>query len=391
MKEPLSVYIHIPFCVRKCRYCDFFSAPCGDGQRAAYAAALIREIREYPLLPDDPAAEESGKYDVVSVYIGGGTPSVLKTKETESILAAVFDRFGITDPEQCEITMEVNPGTVGREDLHALRQAGINRLSIGIQSFNDDELALLGRIHTAAGACAALDAAAKAGFENISLDLIGALPGQTLDSYMSSVRRAVSFRPQHISVYSLIIEPGTEFCAMLEDGRLPELPDEDTERQMAHECQRYLEENGYRRYEISNYSRPGYMSRHNSGYWTGRQYRGFGAGASSLIGNTRFSSEADTDGYIRAVNAGERIPCTSEHLSTEDRMEEFMFLGLRMRDGISAKDFESLFGCSLDTVYGNVLKQQEEKGLIIRCNDRVMLTDYGTDVSNRVMAQFLLD
>ena len=391
MKEPLSVYIHIPFCVRKCRYCDFFSAPCGDTQRKAYTAALVREIREYPLLPEDPAYAESGKYDIVSVYIGGGTPSVLKTEETESILAAVFDRFGITDPGQCEITMEINPGTVTPEDLHALRQAGINRLSVGVQSFNDSELALLGRIHTAADACAALDAAKRAGFENISLDLIGALPGQTMPEYMYSVKRAVSLKPQHISVYSLIIEPGTVFAGMLEENRLPELPDEDTERQMAYDCQRYLEENGYRRYEISNYSLPGYMSRHNTGYWTLRQYRGFGAGASSLVGETRFTAAADTDGYIRAVNAGEKIPCTTEHLTQKDRMEEFMFLGLRMRDGVSRTDFEMLFGCSVDEVYGNVLRRQEENGLIICCGGRIMLTDHGTDVSNLVMAEFLLD
>ena len=385
----ISVYIHIPFCIRKCRYCDFYSAPSGEAEREAYTAALIREIREYPLrpdMPDMPARAYAGKLQ--SIYFGGGTPSVLTPGQIGRILAAVMARFGSgADPE---ITMEINPGTDAASHMRDYAAAGINRLSIGIQSFRDAELRLLGRIHDSADAQRTVEAAREAGLLNFSLDIMSALPGQTMEDLMYSLEKAVSLEPAHLSVYSLILEPGTPFAAMQEAGTLPALPDEDTEREMAHACERFLGSEGYARYEISNYSRPGKESVHNTGYWTGRAYRGFGAAAASYIGDVRFTAAADTAGYIDAVRAGRPVPLAEQILLTEsDRMEEYMFLGLRMKEGVSEAEFAGRFHRSIRDVYGPVLQEHLQAGLLEEADGRFRLTPYGTDVSNRVMADYL--
>lgn len=422
----ISLYIHIPFCVRKCRYCDFLSAPSDGECREKYVRALIAEIRFQ-------GARYAGK-TADTIFFGGGTPSVLTAEQMERIMRAVRNSFQIKP--SAEVSMEVNPGTSDREKLQRIREIGINRISLGVQSFLDSELHLLGRIHTPEQARKAFEDARAAGFANINLDLMSALPGQTLPEFQKSLAEACRLGPEHLSVYSLIIEPGTPFYKMYKNGTLPELPPDEEDRAMYHFTGQYLVEQGYRRYEISNYARPGFECRHNSGYWTGHEYLGLGLGASSLIENTRFHNTDDLPEYFAAAEAAEekvrtgntaessgksgkeRDPekrknvhknvdegCTKfigqrdshplfarevADLSEKDRMEEFMFLGLRMMQGVREKEFEERFGRQIDEVYGPVIRRHTEIGTLIRKDGRIFLSERGIDVSNSVMADFLL-
>ncbi len=376
----LSLYLHIPFCVRKCRYCDFLSGPADEAARRRYAKALCAEIR---------AAGEfcRGKETVTTVYLGGGTPSVLAPVQIRKILDTVRECFS--------------------------RAAGINRLSVGVQSFRDDELKLLGRIHTAEEAKDVMRAARRAGFSNLSLDLISALPGQKLEDFIFNLEEAAALRPEHISVYSLILEEGTPLARMAQEGQLPPLPGDELDREMYHETAKILARHGYHRYEISNYAIDGFESRHNSGYWTGREYLGLGLGASSYFGGVRFRGTASMGEYLgyygekdlSSVKAeGTDFSSISqegtvfadapreeiEQLSEEDRMAEFMFLGLRMMRGVSENEFLERFGASMEDIYGKVLQRHLAAGVIERTDGRVFLTERGIDVSNAVMADYLL-
>ena len=385
----ISLYVHIPFCLRKCRYCDFLSAPQTDIDRERYVKALIREIKtQKDCLAGRP---------VDTVFFGGGTPSVLSAEQIGRIIDALREVFLILP--DAEVSLETNPGTADFEKLSAFKEAGINRLSMGVQSMHDEELHLLGRIHTAEQALEAFKTARAAGFDNINIDLMSALPGQTFDSWADSLRQAVEWRPEHISAYSLIIEPGTPFSALYEAGELPPLPDEETDRKMYHYTREYLAQHGYGRYEISNYALKGRECRHNSGYWTGHPYLGFGIGAASYVNEARFSNIPDFETYIVEMEkAG--IPAEIEqvygnvrteiHLLTEqEKMEEFMFLGLRMTAGVKTSDFASRFGKSLDEVYGDVIRRHLAQGLLQRTTEGLCLTERGTDVSNYVMADYL--
>lgn len=377
---PLELYFHIPFCVRKCYYCDFLSAPADESVRDAYMEALLRETAE--------RAGEYSDYTVVSVFIGGGTPSVVKARQLAELLDCMRRHYRVS-PE-AEITVEVNPGTVDGEKLGKYREAGINRLSIGLQSGNDRELAAMGRIHTAAQFADTYRAAVEAGFTNINVDVMSALPGQTLESYRATLYGILDLKPRpgHISAYSLILEEGTRFYELAREGRL-ELPDEDTDRLMYRETGRILGEAGYERYEISNYARPGFSCRHNCGYWNRRDYVGFGIGAASLVNNVRFRNGEDLRRYLeRPLECREDV----QVLSIGEQMEEFMFLGLRLTEGVDVREFRKAFDRTPEEVYGEVLQRNREDGLLEyrEGGNRLALTEKGLDLSNYVMAQFLL-
>lgn len=414
--SPVSLYLHLPFCVRKCRYCDFLSGPYDAAVRRRYLRALETEIQ----LSAETFSNERLSAD--TVFLGGGTPSLLDANELAHLMAVLSESFRILPG--AEITMECNPGTVDREKLLAFREAGINRLSIGVQSFRDEELKLLGRIHTAEEARKCVLDARWAGFDNISLDLISALPGQNIGQWMESLREAAALAPEHISAYSLILEDGTPLKEAALQGKLPRLPDEDEDRKMYHETRSFLAEHGYHRYEISNYAKKGFESCHNSGYWTGHPYLGFGIGAASFYGGCRWSHTRSMTSYLQALESAgasagaltksdgeslssaekatghrcqeyaevlESIYEEKEILSEKDRMAEFMFLGLRRMQGVSEAEFLRRFGRTMEEVYGPVLKRYQELHMLQREGGRIFLTERGIDVSNAVMADFLPD
>ena len=389
MDDRLELYFHIPFCVRKCFYCDFLSAPADEGTIKRYMEALLAETAG--------SALSYAKYTVSSIFIGGGTPSVAPVFCIEDMLGTVKEHYSLA--QDAEITMEVNPGTVSGETLFRLRAAGVNRLSIGLQSADDRELAALGRIHTWGQFLDTYREAREAGFRNINVDIMSALPGQTLSRYRNTLEKVLSLEPapEHISAYSLILEEGTHLYDLYEKGML-EIPDEDTDRLMYQETKELLARRGYRRYEISNYAKEGCECRHNRGYWTRENYAGFGLGAASLVENVRFKNGTDLQAYL-ANSSGCREDV--RQLSREEQMEEFMFLGLRMTEGVDEGLFRRLFGCGMEEVYGEVIGKNIRDGLLRMDCDfegkeehaalrRLSLTEKGLDVSNYVMAQFLL-
>ena len=351
-KRELELYFHIPFCVRKCLYCDFLSAPADGRTKAQYMECLNRETRE--------RAGDYRDYRVVSVFVGGGTPSTVSPEQLCGLLETVRADFELA--EDAEITVEVNPGTVDEKTLRCYRQAGVNRLSIGLQSADNRELAALGRIHTYGQFLGTYHTARKCGFSNINVDLMSSLPGQTLSGYLGTLGKVLALNPapEHISAYSLIIEEGTPFYEMDRKGAL-ELPDEECDRLMYEKTGELLEKAGYRRYEISNYARPGCECRHNCGYWRRREYLGLGIGAASLIGNCRFRNGDSLTAYLDdPLGIREEM----QELSAEEQMEEFMFLGLRMTEGVSAAGFEAVFGKRMEEVYGAVIERNIRDGLL---------------------------
>ena len=372
--SPIEIYIHIPFCVKKCDYCDFLSGPSGPEEQSDYVQALLREI--------DAVKEGKGR-SVSSIFIGGGTPSVLDAGFIGEILNRIRNKFQIQN--DAEITIEANPGTADYGKLQAYRDYGINRLSIGLQSPDDRELKILGRIHNYEQFLETYKKARKAGFDNINVDLMSAIPDQTYKGWEKNLRTVAELEPEHISAYSLIIEEGTPFAA-----RQLNLPDEDTEYNMYEATARILKEYGYKQYEISNYAKRGMDCRHNVGYWTRQDYLGFGLGASSLYGKERFSNTADRKKYLENSFSPELIREREPILSREDEMAEFMFLGLRMTEGVARTDFEQIFGCCIEQIYGDVLKKYESMGLLQEKNGRIFLSRAGIHVSNSVMADFLL-
>lgn len=388
-KKELELYVHIPFCVRKCAYCDFLSAPADTQERTLYIDALTEEIRA--------RKNDFNAYRVSTIFLGGGTPSILEGDDSARIFRALQENFDISD--DAEITMEVNPGTVTEEKAASWRKSGVNRLSIGLQSADDRELKMLGRIHTYREFLDTWKIVREAGFENVNVDLISAIPGQNLRSWSETLRKVADLGPEHISAYSLIVEEGTPFYERYGDGsgededkgnHLPPLPDEDTEREMYKATEKILAEYGYHRYEISNYSKTGYECRHNLGYWERKEYLGLGLGASSLISECRFHNTADMGKYLRLYeNAGTGICEDIEYLSVEDQMEEFMFLGLRKTAGISVDDFRKAFGREIRAVYGEQMRKLEEQRLIEYSGNRVRLTERGTDISNYVFSEFM--
>ena len=380
-KKPLGLYVHIPFCVKKCNYCDFLSAAADDVTKERYVAALCKEIAGYKELAKD--------YELATIYFGGGTPSILKVSLIEQLLDVIRKSFSVN--MAAEVTLEVNPGTVAPDKLKSYRELGINRLSIGVQSAKEKELQLLGRIHSFEDAKNTVQWARNAGFANISMDLISALPGQNLADYKENVEAVLSLNPEHISSYSLIVEEGTPFYEQYGEGKAceKELPDEETDRAMYAYTKERLAAAGYERYEISNYAKAGYESKHNSSYWTGVEYLGVGLGASSLFTNARYHNETELTAYMEAGEAGEDVRREIERLVLEEQMEEFMILGLRRMCGISREEFQKRFGRPLETVYGSALQKLKKQNLITVEGDCVALTELGIDVSNQVFVEFI--
>ena len=372
----LELYIHIPFCVKKCAYCDFLSGPSDEKSRERYVELLCEEIQV--------CRGKVEEYQVSTVFFGGGTPSVLQGEQIKRIMETLRKVFVFeTD---AEISMEMNPGTVTSEKLVAYREEGINRLSIGLQSVQDEELKLLGRIHTYDEFLHSYELARKAGFENINIDLISAIPGQTVSSWAETLKTIVELEPEHISAYSLIIEEGTPFFEKYGEGFGQEmLPSEDEEREMYRQTKQILHEAGYERYEISNYAKEGRECRHNIDYWERAPYLGFGIGAASLFEETRSANPSNIEEYRTSFEK----KFQAEKLSVEEQIEEFMFLGLRMMKGISKQKFAEAFGKEIEEIYGKQIERLKKAELLEENDDRIYLTEKGIDISNSVFVEFM--
>ncbi len=382
--KTFGLYFHIPFCVRKCLYCDFLSFSMAEKEQDAYMEALFLETAKRAAY----LRENFSNYQVHSVYIGGGTPSVVAPEKIAQLLDLVRASFWLT--LDCEISMEVNPGTVTAKSLAIYRSAGINRLSIGLQSANDAELKRLGRIHTKEDFLATYAAAIKAGFTNINVDLIGALPGQRPADFKESLQEVLALEPPpcHVSVYSLIIEEETPFYEAFQKGHFEgtlALPAEEEERAMYHTAVDMLKEAGLEPYEISNFARPGFACRHNTGYWQRLPYIGFGLGAASLFMEHRFSNTRDFQAYLKNPGCLEAPP---EKLKKEDRIQETLFLGLRMEAGVDKALFYKTFGFSLEARFGAVIEACVQEGLLENTKNTLRLTPLGKDLANVVEGRF---
>ena len=381
MRKELELYVHIPFCVRKCVYCDFLSGPGTDGAIERYVERLIEEIKAH--------GQEQRDDMVTTIFFGGGTPSILKGNQMQRIMLAIREIFQVD--ADAEISMEANPGTVTKEKLLAYCEAGINRISFGLQSTNNEELRLLGRIHTFEEFLESYHMARECGFHNINVDLISAIPKQTVESWKQSVETIIALEPEHISAYSLIIEEGTPFAKQYGEGTEGEdlLPTEEDEREMYHCTKQILKEAGYHHYEISNYAKEGKECRHNLGYWERKNYLGIGLGASSLMNNVRYKNTDSMEVYLQLADNLELIQEEKEQLSLTEQMEEFIFLGLRKMDGISLKEFEESFEKKIELCYGENLNRMKKAGLLVEEKGKLRLTERGIDISNYVFAEIL--
>ena len=369
----LGLYLHIPFCRRKCLYCDFCSFPRPDGETvAAYVDALCKDLRRR-------AAECEG-YTVDTVYFGGGTPTLLSAEALERLMACIADGYRLAS--EAEITAECNPATGGREVFFRMRHAGFNRLSIGLQSAHPGELRALGRLHSFEDFCGTWELARAAGFSNLSADVMSGIPGQTAESYLQTLERLCDLQPEHISAYGLTVEEGTPFGRM---GDRLCLPDEEETRRMYLEGIRYLESRGLFQYEISNFAKRGYESRHNLKYWNCDPYLGFGPGAYSDFGGRRFGNSRDIDAYIR----GEDITAEEEFLSPSQRMNEYVMLRMRLREGISGKTFAARFGRSFAECFGSRLNRYVGCGFVKRTGEGYAFSPEGMYVSNAILSEIL--
>ena len=383
--KELELYIHIPFCIRKCNYCDFLSFSCDEEGIEKYVKTLIKEI-----------TYKSGDYknDVItSIFIGGGTPSILSDDQIERIMNVVKNNYNLS--ERCEITIESNPGTLTEEKLLAYKKSGINRLSIGLQSANDDELKLLGRIHDYQTFVDNYNLARKLGFDNINVDLISAIPGGSIEKFKESLLKVVELNPEHISVYSLIIEEGTPFYINYGEGGPLEytLISEDDDREIYHLNNSLLAEAGYNQYEISNYSKVGKECQHNIGYWIRKNYIGFGLGASSLYDNVRYKNTSDMNEYLisktEIVSCGYMIRKEVENLVDNEIISEYLYLGLRMNKGVNLKEVSKYVGQDVYEIFKTWIEMCVQDGLLINNDNIIRLTNKGQDLANYVMAGFV--
>lgn len=366
-----GLYVHIPFCLKKCKYCDFNSFCAKEDDRKKYLDALFCEMKKY-----------KGQ-EVDTVFIGGGTPTSLDAESLKSLLEKINSNFKLGDG--CEFTVEANPKTLDGEKLDIMHRNGVNRLSVGVQSFSDEELLRLGRVHTGDEAEKTVLLAKEHGFSNISIDLMCAIPGQTINSFKETLERAFSLNPAHISCYSLIVEEGTPFFQEYENGTL-DIPDEDTEREIYDIAVCEMRKNGYNRYEISNFAKEGFESRHNIKYWKCEEYIGIGLSAHSYVDGIRFSNTDDFSSYI----SGSYASSEREVLSENDKISEFMFLGLRMDRGVSEDEFYKRFGKDVYKVFEKPLLKFLKLGIIKSENGFLKLSEDAVGISNTIMCEFVL-
>lgn len=374
MKE-MSLYIHIPFCKQKCLYCDFPSYSGKEKFIDEYIKALNKEI-----------LDKCRKYKIISIFIGGGTPSYLNEKNLESLLKTINL---LSFSENMEFTVECNPGTLNEEKLFIMKNNNVNRISMGLQSTNDNLLKEIGRIHTFEEFKKNYHSARKAGFKNINMDLMFGLPDQKVEDWIATLEDAVSLNPEHISAYSLIIEEGTCFYKLYDNDKL-NLPSEEEERKMYVLTKNFLEEHGYHQYEISNYSKSGRECFHNKIYWKCNEYLGLGVSASSFIEKKRFKNIDSISEYIKKINNGEDVTEEVHINNLKDDMEEFIFMGLRMIEGISIKEFKKRFGKDVFEIYDDAIKNNVQKCLLVSNSEKLYLSPQGIELSNYVMSDFIL-
>lgn len=373
--DEAALYIHIPFCAKKCMYCDFPSFCCKDSLMIDYAVALASEI-------------EAGTRDkkIKTIFIGGGTPTYLSLEAWE-IIGESIGR--VNKEKDLEFTVECNPGTITEDKLSLLKKIGVNRLSIGLQAWQNSLLKDIGRIHTIEEFMTGYNMARSMGFNNINIDLMFGLPNQNLEQWLVTLGEVIKISPEHISCYSLIIEEGTAFYNLYEKGKLS-LPDEETERRMYEEALSLLKNNGYNQYEISNFCKSGKECRHNIVYWRMMDYIGCGAAAHSYIKGKRYRNEEDIQKYIEKVQTNSSPAVEVICNSMNEEMEEFMFMGLRMIDGISIDEFKRRFNKNIDEIYGDIIQKHISSGLLRNYNNRIFLTGKGIELSNIVMSDFIL-
>lgn len=371
-----AVYVHIPFCLKKCNYCDFLSFA-QPTQMAAYVDGLVAEM-----------ALTTARYAVraKTIFIGGGTPSCLPEPLLEKVLQAV-QRYFVTDDLQ-EYTMEANPGTLTMEKLRLMRQYGVNRLSFGVQSDNAEQLQMLGRIHTFAEAQEAVQMARAAGFDNINLDFMYGLPGQTLEQWRHTLEAALALQPQHLSLYQLKIEEGTQMYQWLEQEKIEEFDDE-VALQMYRTAQQTLAQAGYQQYEISNYAQPGYSSAHNQVYWRTDNYLAVGLGACSWVRPLRWNNSFTMTDYLAQVQAGQLPQQEPEHLTEKEQMEETVFMALRMNQGLCKATFQQRFGQPIEAVFADALQRCVTQGWLEEADGYLRLTEEGRVVGNVVFLEFM--
>ena len=376
--DKISLYIHIPFCAQKCLYCDFPSFARKDHLRKAYIEALNKEIISL--------REKHNNLEINTIFIGGGTPSVLEADELECLLKEVAK---LNMAKDIEYSMECNPGNLTEEKLEVMKKYGVNRISMGLQAKQDNLLKGLGRIHNYKTFKENFLLAKKVGFNNINVDLMFGLPNQRLNEWEETLREIISLEPAHISAYSLIIEEGTAFYNLYENDKL-KLPTEEEERKMYHLAKKILEENGFNQYEISNYAKERKECRHNLAYWNMDNWIGVGSAAASYINGKRIKNISSVEEYINSINEkGEAVEEIINN-SKNDNMEEFMFMGLRKINGIDENEFKKRFSMNINDVYGEILNKYIDEGLLIRKSGRIFLSEKGIEISNVIMADFLL-
>ena len=376
----MEIYVHIPFCVKKCTYCDFLSAPADDDTKDKYVMALCEEIKNGKL-KEEP---------VSSIFIGGGTPSILKGEQIEKIMNTIYEKYSVNS--DAEISIECNPGTVTYEKLLDYKRCGINRISFGLQSAHNNDLKELGRIHTFEEFAENYKLAREVGFDNINVDLMSGLINQSFEKFVDTLNQVANLNPEHISVYSLIIEEGTplyDYVQKMDDNGIDVRPSEDVDREIYRATKQILAGFGYDRYEISNYAKAGFECKHNVGYWTGASYIGFGIGAASYINYgdkaIRYKNTESLKEYLDDFTVKKDM----DSLNVDDMMSEYMILGFRMCKGISKRYFFEKFNVSLEDKYGKVIDKYLSDGFLIEKEDRVFLSEKGIDVSNYILCDFM--